>query len=584
MYPIRILIMIILAGLACNQLRAQKMVAKSFRFQSDSTRSGKLQQITQLQHAGTRLGKGSYLLLKGIDGAEQKLDSAALANWNYSSAYFNGNSVEISLYTAPGDMPMVNVKELKVNEPVQMLNAPAQSRFGKIINDPATAAIESSNFILNNYPHAIAVGRLTNGNKANGTGWIAPNGAIVTAWENFVGFIQNGYDIIEFNVPPSDFEGNHVHPAPEDQFMLDLATIREYHEDIYVRKYYWSVWSSHTFRYYPGYAILKVSPNSSGKTPGQKYQEFFQIARNPSSNTIDAMGNIMVDLLHYSETFDYSLQQKKALQVSFGQLLKASDYIKADLSPVTSAVPHRDNFILHNVQIGSSNNNLGERGAPITYQDSKVAIGIHTQGASNVPSIGYGFRAENLLNDLHDFFTPTAVYVDEESYNTEPNGRINQPYLTIPHLASDAPDHAVAYIARGDYALPVTIDRPMTLLAPVGVVRIGAGGGAGARMKNQIQVQDDIYAEQLTTEFIELEEPAAEGVYPNPFRDRTSFRFELRKTTPVIVSVFDLNGSKIAELLNTDLEPGAHSIDWDGNLPNGLPAPAAMYLLRFQQG
>ncbi|RMF54641.1 MAG: hypothetical protein D6746_14160, partial [Bacteroidetes bacterium] len=50
------------------------------------------------------LGRGSYLTLTSLqDGATQRLDARAYARWQGTSAYFNGDAVEVVLHAAPGD-------------------------------------------------------------------------------------------------------------------------------------------------------------------------------------------------------------------------------------------------------------------------------------------------------------------------------------------------------------------------------------------------------------------------------------------------------------------------------------------------
>lgn len=59
--------------------------------------------------------------------------------------------------------------------------------------------------------------------------------------------------------------------------------------------------------------------------------------------------------------------------------------------------------------------------------------------------------------------------------------------------------------------------------------------------------------------------------FPNPFNPGTTIRFELPEAANVNLSVFNLLGEKVAEVLNRELPAGTHQTTWDaGNLPGGV--------------
>jgi hypothetical protein len=66
---------------------------------------------------------------------------------------------------------------------------------------------------------------------------------------------------------------------------------------------------------------------------------------------------------------------------------------------------------------------------------------------------------------------------------------------------------------------------------------------------------------------------------PNPFNPVTSIRFEVSdRTQPVKVEIFDLQGRRLATLLEKPLPPGPHSVTWSGGAASGL------YLARVTVG
>lgn len=59
--------------------------------------------------------------------------------------------------------------------------------------------------------------------------------------------------------------------------------------------------------------------------------------------------------------------------------------------------------------------------------------------------------------------------------------------------------------------------------------------------------------------------------YPNPFNPTTTIKFSLPEKTNVKISVYNLMGQRVKELLNEAIEAGIHTINFDGDgLPSGI--------------
>jgi photosystem II stability/assembly factor-like uncharacterized protein len=59
--------------------------------------------------------------------------------------------------------------------------------------------------------------------------------------------------------------------------------------------------------------------------------------------------------------------------------------------------------------------------------------------------------------------------------------------------------------------------------------------------------------------------------YPNPFNPSTSIRFSIPVETDVLLSVFNILGQEVAEIVNSRLKEGYHEIDFDAaNLTSGI--------------
>ncbi len=68
--------------------------------------------------------------------------------------------------------------------------------------------------------------------------------------------------------------------------------------------------------------------------------------------------------------------------------------------------------------------------------------------------------------------------------------------------------------------------------------------------------------------------------YPNPFNPETTISFDLPEYTNVNISIYNLRGNKVSELLNKSLESGSHKIIWDGIDDNGKQVSGGVYLYK----
>lgn len=65
--------------------------------------------------------------------------------------------------------------------------------------------------------------------------------------------------------------------------------------------------------------------------------------------------------------------------------------------------------------------------------------------------------------------------------------------------------------------------------------------------------------------------------YPNPFNPVTTIRFDLAKATDVKLTIYDLGGRRIQELINSSMNAGVYDIPW-----NAAHLSSGMYLYRLE--
>jgi predicted outer membrane repeat protein len=72
--------------------------------------------------------------------------------------------------------------------------------------------------------------------------------------------------------------------------------------------------------------------------------------------------------------------------------------------------------------------------------------------------------------------------------------------------------------------------------------------------------------------------------FPNPFNPITSLRYDLPEQAQVTLTVYDLMGREVTQLVNTTQEPGFKSVRWDATDRHGKPVSAGVYLYQIQAG
>lgn len=70
--------------------------------------------------------------------------------------------------------------------------------------------------------------------------------------------------------------------------------------------------------------------------------------------------------------------------------------------------------------------------------------------------------------------------------------------------------------------------------------------------------------------------------YPNPFNPKTVIEFDLSRRSVVKISVFNLLGQEITELVDQEYPAGIHRVTWDRSTNGGLRASTGVYFYRIE--
>lgn len=107
----------------------------------------------------------------------------------------------------------------------------------------------------------------------------------------------------------------------------------------------------------------------------------------------------------------------------------------------------------------------------------------------------------------------------------------------------------------------------------------GENGSVTAKFKgNQLAVFYNPDYEYVPKEFMLSQN------YPNPFNPSTTIRYEIPKSSKVVIKVYNMLGQEVRTLVNGNKDRGRYEIVWDGRNQFGNQISSGVYLYRLEAG
>jgi hypothetical protein len=72
--------------------------------------------------------------------------------------------------------------------------------------------------------------------------------------------------------------------------------------------------------------------------------------------------------------------------------------------------------------------------------------------------------------------------------------------------------------------------------------------------------------------------------YPNPFNSETAISFTISRSHEIDLSIYNLQGQRVATLVQDVRLAGQHVVHWDGRDIGGHPLATGLYFSRLQSG
>jgi len=391
----------------------------------------------RLQFSAYNLGDGCYLTITSLlDGGMQYHDAKTLPDWGGSSAYFNGDTVEVRLHSAPGEEAVfATIGEVRYGGP----EPPTESQCG-----PTDNRVPSSD---------PAVGRLVfdlgASDIARCTAWITSNASNLTAGHCVPLGGAGQPDLMEFDYPDSLADGTPQFADPEDQYPIDQDSILGFYGP--------------TGNDWGRFGCNRNA--NTGLLPVQAQNAFYRMSRDTTlagAPTIRITGN---------GTDDTPLTRNRTQQTHSGSNV-GETYISATQ-------------VYWEYQVDTEG---GGSGSPIIVNGTTVSLGIHTTAGCDNPLTGDGNKGTSLENNdlesaVQTFPGPIVEYVDvgHPFATSLGNGTALRPHNTVPEAISEIASGGIISIVKGNYTdaagnTPFTAGadgKAMTFQAPVGSVTIG---------------------------------------------------------------------------------------------------------------
>jgi hypothetical protein len=365
----------------------------------------------QLHFSEYNLGAQSYLTVTSAKDAEvQRLDANSLLDWEGSTAYFNGDTVEVALHVAAGERNIF----FRIQEVTAGDRAAVQ---------PESICGPTDNRVLSSDD---GVGRIV---PVGCTGWITANGSHLTAG-HCVPF--GASPVLQFRVPLSAADGTINNPPPADQFPINTGSVTSVNGGI------GNDW-----------AVFGVNRNAgTAQLPVERYGIFYRVARDFNPGTVRVTG------------FGTATGVRNQVQQTAAG---------PNLAPTGTQLRY---------QVSTTG---GNSGSPVIFEGTPLTIGIHTNAGCTNPvgsssNSGTSFTLGGLQNAINGFPGANARYVDQvQVFPLIPQeGTLFRPFGTVNQAVTAVPTAGIVSIVPGSYNEVMTINRAMTLRAPVGTVTIGA--------------------------------------------------------------------------------------------------------------
>ena len=229
-----------------------------------------------------------------------------------------------------------------------------------------------------------------------------------------------------------------------------------------------------------------------------------------------------------------------------------------------NAPNYRNCTVCHSGNVNSGDGSVAFFDLPTTYQlGERYSIGVIVTGSN---SRGYGFQAI-AMNENNSAGTIT---LNESSNNVELNGDYVQQSTT-----TNSGNWVFDWIA------------PLTNIGDITFSVSGLATGGSSNNSG-----DDVYTHAISISYQQLHTKSdfekktfqLFSNYPNPFNPYTKIRFRLDKNEFVNITIYDMQGNVVNNLIRGIKYSGYNTITWDATDNRGQAVSAGSYIYSVEIG
>ncbi len=179
----------------------------------------------------------------------------------------------------------------------------------------------------------------------------------------------------------------------------------------------------------------------------------------------------------------------------------------------------------------------------------RVVRGFVIQGGDPLGT-GFGGPGYTIDDEYHPSMNHDSAGVISMAKTSAPNSAGSQFFFTL-----DATPHL-----DGGYAAFGSCIQGLDVIMSIGNVLVDDDDRPAFDV-----VMDSLRIVREVTGVRHPEMSVRNEVFPNPFRDVTQIRYEVKTSGYVSLSIFDMQGRLIQTLVDKEKSPGIHQIEWDGS-------------------
>lgn len=136
----------------------------------------------------------------------------------------------------------------------------------------------------------------------------------------------------------------------------------------------------------------------------------------------------------------------------------------------------------------------------------------------------------------------------------------------------------------GELVFDVTGSQPFEVVGDQFALVSGEVMQETAANEQVVAFMDGAFSAAFDPDVARIYRNRLEQNFPNPFNPTTTLAYSLKSAENVTLTIYDVAGRRVRELVNERKERGAYKAVWDGRNDRGVPVASGVYLYKLKAG